>query len=32
MYKLYEAPEFAAIKAVDAQRYRDGQPNVLDVG
>jgi uncharacterized protein with NAD-binding domain and iron-sulfur cluster len=32
MYKLYEAPEFAAIKAVDAQRYRDGQPNALDVG
>jgi uncharacterized protein with NAD-binding domain and iron-sulfur cluster len=32
MYKLYEAPEFAPIKAVDAQRYRDGQPNALDVG
>jgi uncharacterized protein with NAD-binding domain and iron-sulfur cluster len=32
MYKLYEPPEFAAIKAVDAQRYRDGQPNALDVG
>jgi uncharacterized protein with NAD-binding domain and iron-sulfur cluster len=31
MYKLYEAPEFAAAKAVDAQRYRDGQPNALDV-
>ena len=32
MYKLYEAPELAAIKAVDAQRYKDGQPNALDVG
>ena len=32
MYKLYEAPEFAAIKQVDAQRYKDGQPNALDVG
>jgi uncharacterized protein with NAD-binding domain and iron-sulfur cluster len=32
MYKLYEAPEFAELKAVDAQRYRNGQPNLLDVG
>ena len=32
MYKLYEPPEFAAVKAVDAQRFRDGQPNALDVG
>jgi uncharacterized protein with NAD-binding domain and iron-sulfur cluster len=32
MYKLYEAPEFAELKAVDAQRFRDGQPNALDVG
>jgi|tagenome__1003787_1003787.scaffolds.fasta_scaffold20951999_2 uncharacterized protein with NAD-binding domain and iron-sulfur cluster len=32
MYKLYEAPEFAALKQVDAQRYRDGQPNALDLG
>src|SRR3954447_17331725 len=32
MYKLYEAPELAQVKAVDAQRYKDGQPNVLDVG
>jgi uncharacterized protein with NAD-binding domain and iron-sulfur cluster len=32
MYKLYEAPEFAQIKAVDAQRFRDRQPNALDVG
>ncbi|HEY3186532.1 MAG TPA: FAD-dependent oxidoreductase [Solirubrobacteraceae bacterium] len=31
-YQLYEAPELAAAKAVDAQRYRDGQPNALDVG
>src|SRR3954464_2464593 len=28
MYKLYEAPELAQVKAVDAQRYKDGQPNV----
>ncbi|HEU4977512.1 MAG TPA: FAD-dependent oxidoreductase [Solirubrobacteraceae bacterium] len=32
MYKLYEAPEFAQIKAVDAARYAQGQPNLLDVG
>src|SRR3954454_14145398 len=32
MYKLYEPPEFAELKAVDAQRYKAGQPNVLDVG
>lgn len=32
MYTLYEPPEFAPIKAVDAQRFRDGQPNALDVG
>src|SRR3954470_19703680 len=32
MYKLYEAPELAGAKAVDAQRYRAGQPNALDVG
>jgi uncharacterized protein with NAD-binding domain and iron-sulfur cluster len=32
MYTLYEAPELAAIKQVDAQRYRAGQPNLLDVG
>jgi uncharacterized protein with NAD-binding domain and iron-sulfur cluster len=32
MYKLYEPNEFAAIKSADAQRYRYGQPNALDVG
>jgi uncharacterized protein with NAD-binding domain and iron-sulfur cluster len=32
MYTLYEPPEFAALKQVDAQRYRAGQPNLLDVG
>jgi uncharacterized protein with NAD-binding domain and iron-sulfur cluster len=32
MWTLYEAPELAAIKQVDAQRYRAGQPNLLDVG
>jgi uncharacterized protein with NAD-binding domain and iron-sulfur cluster len=31
MYKLYEPPEFREIKAADAQRYRAGQPNALDV-
>jgi uncharacterized protein with NAD-binding domain and iron-sulfur cluster len=30
MYQLYEPPEFAAAKVVDAQLYRNGQPNVLD--
>jgi uncharacterized protein with NAD-binding domain and iron-sulfur cluster len=32
MYTLYEAPELSAIKQVDAERYRAGQPNLLDVG
>lgn len=32
MYKLYEPSEFAALKAVDAQRFRDGQANALDIG
>ena len=32
MYTLYEPPEFAALKQVDAHRYRAGQPNALDVG
>jgi uncharacterized protein with NAD-binding domain and iron-sulfur cluster len=32
MYTLYQPPEFAALKQVDAQRYRAGQPNLLDVG
>jgi hypothetical protein len=32
MYKLYEPPEFAQLKAIDAQRFRAGQPNALDVG
>jgi uncharacterized protein with NAD-binding domain and iron-sulfur cluster len=32
MWTLYEAPELAAVKQVDAQRYRAGQPNLLDVG
>ena len=32
MYTLYEAPFLAPAKAVDAQRYRAGQPNALDVG
>ena len=32
MYKLYEPPELAQLKEVDAQRYKQGQPNLLDVG
>lgn len=32
MYKLYDPPEFEAVKAVDRERYRAGQPNALDVG
>jgi uncharacterized protein with NAD-binding domain and iron-sulfur cluster len=32
MYTLYEPPEFAALKAADAERFRNGQPNALDVG
>jgi uncharacterized protein with NAD-binding domain and iron-sulfur cluster len=29
MYKLYDPPEFEALKKVDAQRFRSGQPNLL---
>jgi uncharacterized protein with NAD-binding domain and iron-sulfur cluster len=32
MYKLYDPPEFEALKRVDAARYRLGQPNLLDLG
>ena len=32
MYKLYDPPEFEALKKVDAQQYRLGQRNVFDVG
>jgi uncharacterized protein with NAD-binding domain and iron-sulfur cluster len=32
MYKLYEPPEFAALKAADAELYRAGRPHALDVG
>ena len=31
MYKLYDPPEFEAIKAVDRELYRQGLPNALDV-
>jgi uncharacterized protein with NAD-binding domain and iron-sulfur cluster len=31
-HKLYDPPEFAALKALDAQLYRQGLPNLLDVG
>jgi uncharacterized protein with NAD-binding domain and iron-sulfur cluster len=30
MYKLYDPPEFEAAKRVDAELYKQGQPNVLD--
>jgi len=30
MYTLYDPPEFEAAKAVDAELYRQGQPNLLD--
>ena len=31
MYKLYDPPEFAAVKAADAQLYAQGLPNALDL-
>uniref|UniRef100_UPI00148856FA hydroxysqualene dehydroxylase n=1 Tax=Streptomyces sp. I05A-00742 TaxID=2732853 RepID=UPI00148856FA len=31
-FKGYEAPEFAAAKALDRQRWRQGLPHVLDFG
>ncbi len=30
-YRLYDPPEFEAAKAVDAERFKAGQPNLLDV-
>jgi uncharacterized protein with NAD-binding domain and iron-sulfur cluster len=32
MFKLYDPPEFEPLKAIDADRFRRGEPNVLDVG
>ena len=32
MYKLYDPPEFRAVKKVDAQRFKRGQRNLLYVG
>jgi hypothetical protein len=29
-YRLYDPPEFDALKRVDAMRFRAGQPNLLD--
>jgi uncharacterized protein with NAD-binding domain and iron-sulfur cluster len=29
MYKLYDPPEFEAVKKIDAQRFKRGQPNLL---
>jgi uncharacterized protein with NAD-binding domain and iron-sulfur cluster len=31
MFTLYRPPEFEAVKAVDAELYRDGRPNPFDV-
>jgi hypothetical protein len=31
MFKLYDPPEFEPAKRVDAERYRQGQPNLLDL-
>ena len=31
MYRLYDPPEFEAVKAVDRELYRQGLPNALDV-
>lgn len=31
MYKLYDPPEFAALKRVDALQFRLGLPNTLYV-
>jgi uncharacterized protein with NAD-binding domain and iron-sulfur cluster len=31
MFKLYDPPEFEGLKAIDAERFRAGQPNLLDV-
>jgi hypothetical protein len=30
MFKLYDPPEWALLKVVDAQLYKAGQPNVFD--
>ncbi len=32
MYRLYDPPEFAALKAADKALYEQGLPNALDVG
>ena len=31
MYKLYTNPAFAPLKQIDAQRFKAGQPNLLDL-
>jgi uncharacterized protein with NAD-binding domain and iron-sulfur cluster len=31
-YELYRPPEYEAAKQIDLERYRAGQPNLLDVG
>jgi hypothetical protein len=30
MFELYDPPEFEPLKQVDAELYRQGQPNLLD--
>ncbi len=32
MYRLYDPPEFEALKGADRELYKLGRPNVLDVG
>ena len=31
LYKLYDPPEFAALKAADAELYAQGRPNAFDL-
>ena len=31
MFKLYDPPEFEALKAVDRSLYKAGQPNAIDL-
>ena len=30
MFELYDPPEFEPAKQIDAELYRQGQPNLLD--
>jgi hypothetical protein len=31
MFKLYDPPEWALLKVLDAQLYKAGQPNMFDI-